>query len=205
MFNSCSRVYRYVILSGVVAVLHPQVCFVLTFKINHPRSMVQIFLMQAAGKQRDISDPDFRDSQNRPLPAKNFALNSGIAFGEMALHQSMTRASYCCAETDVELIVVPKDACVQQFIFCTRVLIFIESVTQGSLKNFVTTKQHRVWIFYLLTCIYLTLGRATESIESLYTCRQNAIPPPRNACSRATNPRVCFFFSAVQSKFFDHL
>ncbi len=64
---------------------------------------------QAAGKVREPSDPDFRDSQNRPLPPKNFALNSGIAFGEMALQQNMTRASYCCAETDVELIVVPKD------------------------------------------------------------------------------------------------
>ncbi len=67
-------------------------------------------MLQASGKQREYSDPDFRDSQNRPLPAKNFALNSGIAFGEMALQQSMNRASYCCAETDVELIVVPKEA-----------------------------------------------------------------------------------------------
>jgi hypothetical protein len=32
----------------------------------------------------------------------------------MALQQNMTRASYCCAETDVELIVVPKDACVSR-------------------------------------------------------------------------------------------
>jgi CRP-like cAMP-binding protein len=35
----------------------------------------------------------------------------------MALQQSMTRASYCCAETDVELIVVPKDACVESKLF----------------------------------------------------------------------------------------
>ena len=83
--------------------------------------------MQAAGKQRDSSDPDFRDSQNRPLPAKNFALNSGIAFGEMALQQSMTRASFCCAETDVELIVVPKDACVQLLIICVHGFLYLLS------------------------------------------------------------------------------
>ncbi len=72
-----------------------------------------MFALQAAGKQRDSTDPDFRDSQNRSLPARNFTLNSGVAFGEMALQQNMTRASYCCAETDVELIVVPKDAYVR--------------------------------------------------------------------------------------------
>jgi CRP-like cAMP-binding protein len=71
-----------------------------------------VFAVQAAGKQREPLDPDFRDAQNRALPARNFTLNSGVAFGEMALQQNMTRASYCCAETDVELIVVPKDACV---------------------------------------------------------------------------------------------
>ena len=44
--------------------------------------------------------------------AKNFSLNAGVAFGEAALQGNVKRSSTCCAETDVELIVVPKDACV---------------------------------------------------------------------------------------------
>jgi CRP-like cAMP-binding protein len=44
---------------------------------------------------------------------KNFSLNAGSAFGEAALIDNTKRSCTCLAETDVEMIVVPKDACVQ--------------------------------------------------------------------------------------------
>lgn len=69
---------RFIILSGVVSVLH--------------------------AASRAVSDP---------LPPKNFSLNAGACFGETALQEHTKRSSTCCAETDVELIVVPKEACVQ--------------------------------------------------------------------------------------------
>ena len=54
-----------------------------------------------------------RGNQALHLPQKNFSLNAGVAFGEKALQENVQRSSYCCAETDVELIAVPKDVCVQ--------------------------------------------------------------------------------------------
>jgi hypothetical protein len=72
---------RYIILSGVISVLHP-----------------------LAVSKGPVSDA---------LPPKNFSLNAGAAFGEAALKDSTRRSSTCCAETDVELLVVPKDAYVQ--------------------------------------------------------------------------------------------
>ena len=71
---------RFIILSGVIAVMHPL----------------------AASKA----------SASEAQASKNFSLNAGVAFGEAALQGNVKRSSTCCAETDVELIVVPKDACV---------------------------------------------------------------------------------------------
>ncbi len=71
-----SSLRRFIILSGVVAVLHPI----------------------AGSKISDVS------------PTRNFSLSAGATFGDAALRDHAKRSSTCCAETDVELLVVPKEA-----------------------------------------------------------------------------------------------